>query len=65
VSKRLDKAIREMDATSWDADGRQRLSSYSRADYAFLSSLLDGWVGSAIVVACVAALVALIVWLYA
>jgi hypothetical protein len=65
VSKRLEDSLDAMDANSVDDDGKWRLSTPARADYAFWSSLLRGWVGRAVFAGCIAALTALIVWLYA
>ena len=46
---RFQRSVDSMDANAWDDDGRWRLSTYAKSDYAFWN---------------VAALAALIVWLF-
>jgi hypothetical protein len=53
-----------MDRNSWDADGRQRLGSYARADSAYYLTLFSGWVGWVATLGSIAALAALLVWLF-
>jgi hypothetical protein len=65
MTNRFDRAVDEMDANAWDADGKWRLSSPARMDYAFWNELLRGWVGWAMFALCAAAVAALLVWLYA
>jgi hypothetical protein len=62
--KRLDRAIDTMDENAADADGRWRLSTPAKSDYAFWDVLLRGWVGWVVGLGCAAALAALLVWLY-
>jgi hypothetical protein len=65
VSKRLDEATRAMDSQGVDADGRIRLGgTQARAEGVFLTSLFSGVFGVVVFVLCVAALAALLVWLY-
>ena len=54
-----------MDANAWDADGRWRLSTYAKSDYAFWNELLRGWVGWAVALVAAAAFAALCYWLFA
>ena len=65
MSKRLDQALRAMDTQRADADGRIRLGgTQSRAEGVFLTSLFDGMFGRAVFAVCVAALTALLLWLF-
>jgi hypothetical protein len=62
----LDRALRQMDTQNRDADGRLRLGgTQSRAEGVFLASLFDGVFGRIVFAVCVAALAAILVWLYA
>jgi hypothetical protein len=54
-----------MDANAADDDARWRLSTPARADYAFWDTLLAGTAGWAVFAVCVAALAALLIWLFA
>jgi hypothetical protein len=60
VAKRLDEALRAMDAQRVDDDA----SSLARADGAFLYTLLSGTVGLVAATVSVAALAALLIWLF-
>jgi hypothetical protein len=66
VAKRLDDAIRAMDTQNVDGDGRLRLGgTQARAEGVFLTSLLTGTFGLVVGAVSVAALAALLVWLFA
>jgi len=64
MSRRFQRSMDAMDANAWDADGRWRLSTYAKADYAFWNTLFGGWVGWAVFAVCLAALTALVVWVF-
>jgi hypothetical protein len=65
MGRRFQRSLSEMDANASDADGKWRLSTPARADYAFWNTFLAGWVGWAIFAVCAAALALLLIWLYA
>jgi hypothetical protein len=66
VAKRFDEAMRAMDSQRADGDGRIRLGgTQARAEGVFLASLFGGAFGAVVFAICVAALAALLVWLYA
>ncbi len=66
MSKRLDEAMRAMDTQRADGDGRVRLGgTQSRAEGVFLVSFFSGTFGLVVFLVCLAALIALLVWLYA
>jgi len=65
MSKRLDEAMRAMDTQRADGDGRIRLGGTQvRAEGVYWSSLLSGTFGLVVVVASVAALTAILIWLF-
>jgi hypothetical protein len=64
MAGRFDRSVRNMDANSVDADGRWRLSTPSRADYAFWNTLLAGKAGWAVFAVCAAAFAAILIWLF-
>jgi hypothetical protein len=64
VPGRFDRSLRNMDANALDADGRWRLSTAAKMDYAFWNTLLAGWVGWALFAICAAVFAALLVWLF-
>ena len=65
MSGRFERSVDAMDSNAWDADGRWRLSTYAKADYAFWNELLRGWVGWAVGLVALAAFAALVYWLFA
>jgi hypothetical protein len=62
---RFQHSVDAMDANAWDADGRWRLSTYAKTDYAFWNALLQGWVGWAMFAVCLTAFAGLLYWLFA
>jgi hypothetical protein len=65
MGKRFDEASRAMDTQGVDGDGRIRLGgTQARAEGVFLTSLFSGTFGVVVGLVCVAALTALLVWLY-
>jgi hypothetical protein len=66
VTKHLDEAMRAMDSQRADGDGRLRLGgTQARAEGVFWAELFRGTFGIVVFAICVAALAALLIWLYA
>ena len=66
MANRLDEAMRAMDSQRVDGDGRLRLGgTQARAEGVFWAELFSGTFGVVVFAVCVAALVALLIWLYA